>query len=280
MEDILFLINSAKLFSLYTFVVRFQVYHSRTWGTITADKKFAPMEDHFLIVLAGEQNSGKTAFSFDLALKNAVSMKVLFISLEMSGMDIYSRIARSYAGISKYEWRDRLNIPEQKKISYKKKITELKTIQGLKVWGFGAGEIPCAENIFEIIKQERPGLVIVDNLDLISKESHIKQLEHETAVSKAFMEFTNEELIPVILIHHLNKSGRIEDINAIRGSGKITDNADTVYMCFRNMDKEANEEEKKQFILIEKKDRGFGSGGVHVFSFNDGTFEDYNQPGF
>jgi len=28
MEDILFLINSAKLFSLYTFVVRFQVYHS------------------------------------------------------------------------------------------------------------------------------------------------------------------------------------------------------------------------------------------------------------
>lgn len=247
-----------------------------TWGTMESNKKFTPIQPHSFMVFAGEQSSGKTAFSFDMALKNASKgIRVLYISLEMTERQILTRIARSHAGITKEKWRDKSLITNEEKISYKAKLEQIENKDNFDVFGFGKGEIPTIDKILEVIESENPQLVFVDNLDLISL-SNEKRIEHEQNVSRKIMDFTNDFKIPIVLIHHLKKSKDKTNIDSVRGSGKITDDADAVYICSRRMDVENDlgEEEKARFIVIERKDREFGEGGFHKFYFQGGTFID------
>ena len=247
-----------------------------TWGTLQADKEFSPIQPHTFAVLAGATSGGKTAFSFDMALKNASSgIRVLYISLEMTSQQIITRIARSYSGITKEMWRDKSLISEQQRNAYKRKMAEIKHKENLEVHGFGKGVVPTIDLILDTIEGKNPQLVFVDNMDLISLSDE-KRIEHEQIVSRKFMGFTNEAKIPIILIHHIKKTKDKTLIESIRGSAKLTDDADAVYICSRKMNREddLSPEDRAAFMLIEKKDREFGEGGIHRFYFNKGTFVD------
>ena len=103
-----------------------------TWGTEKLDKVITPIEKHHFIIFAGKQNSGKTAFTFDMAMKNAVlGHKVLYISLEMNTANIVIRIARDYAGITKELWRKPQDIPDKQRQAYKKRQEEILSIKTL-----------------------------------------------------------------------------------------------------------------------------------------------------
>ena len=246
-----------------------------TWGSIIADGKFSPIEPQNFIIIAGETSSGKTAYSFDLAVKNAgMGNSVLFISLEMTGSQIITRIARSYAGITKAQWRDKSLIGPNQIIAYKNKRAELMSVQNLEVQGFGKGQNPTIKNILSIIEAKRPSLVFVDNFDLITRTD--EQLQHEQMLSKSFMDFTNKNKIPIIVLHHTKKTKDKINIDSIRGSGKITDDADAVFICRRNLDygEDTTPEERALFSVSEIKDRAFGEGGFHNFYFKKGSFYD------
>lgn len=135
---------------------------------------------------------------------------------------------------------------------------------------------PTTENIFEKIIQKTPQLVFIDNFDLITREK-IRNEDFGRGVSKDIMNFTNDNEIPIIVLHHINKSTDTKNINSIRGSGKITDDVDCVMICDRELDAidELTPEEAAKFTLIEKKDRSFGEPSVHNFYFVKGTFVDY-----
>jgi len=247
-----------------------------TWGTKEADKKFSPIQPHTFAILAGETSSGKTAFSFDMGIKNAeLGIRVLYISLEMTSQQIITRIARSYAGITKEMWRDKNIITDKQKGAYKKKVAELENKENFEVYGFGKGQSPTIQAILDTIEARNPQLVFIDNLDLISLADQ-KRIEHEQIISRSLMNFTNTFKIPIILIHHIKKTKDKTMIESIRGSAKLTDDADAVYICSRKMNTEQklSEHEKAQFLLIERKDREFGEGGIHTFYFYKGTFID------
>jgi len=247
-----------------------------TWGTDIADKTFSPIQPHTFAVFAGQTGGGKTAFSFDMAIKNAKNgHKVLYLSLEMTAQQIITRVARSYAGITKEMWRDKTLIADVQRTAYKRKVVELSNIENFEIYGFGKGKTPTLDAILDVIEANNPKLAFIDNMDLISL-SNDKRLEHEQTVSRKIMNFTNEIQIPIILIHHIKKTKDKTMIESIRGSAKLTDDADAVYICSRKMNTEDNltEEEKAQFLLIERKDREFGEGGIHKFYFNKGTFID------
>jgi replicative DNA helicase len=259
-----------------------------TWGTDELDKTISPIEPHYFIVLTGESGSGKTAYTFDLAIKNSRIGKVLFISLEMGSSEIITRIAMNHAGISKEQWRDKRKISEAQRNVYKTKRAELTSLGQLHTVGLNDASI---EGICQTILKHKPVLAIVDNMDLIDKDKQGReQLEHEAMVSKKFMNFTNRYKIPVMLVHHLKKGKegkeRMRGLNAVKGSSKIVHDADSVIMCHRTLSKteSLSAEEKCKFTVIELKARTFGVGGVKTVYFNRGTFDDEylgpKQPSF
>ena len=245
----------------------------RTWGSKTANKFFSPIQDHSLVYFCGKQNSGKTAFTFDMAVKNAKEgIRTLYISLEMTEMSILSRVGRGSACITKELWREKEKIPEHMRTKYRQAINEIRALDNLVLKGFGSGDSPTIEAIEKLIKSIRPDLVFIDNFDLI-QNTGVNQLDHERIVSRRLMDFTNQEKVPIVVLHHLKKTKDSGEVDAVRGSGKITDDADAIYFCAREA-KADSERDKAIFYIWEKKDREFGEHGYCEMFFNKGTFQD------
>jgi hypothetical protein len=241
-----------------------------TWGTKLADLKLSPIERNHYIIFWWSQWQWKTTFTFDVADKNSILWhKVLYLSLEMETEKIKTNMARSYAWITKQEWRLK-NIPEQKKLAYFKRKEQIENKKNLILRWFLAWEVANTNNIEKIILEVNPDLVFIDNFDLI-KWWEWDKLEKQENVSKFFLNFTNNNKIPCVIIHHMKKWW--EWINWLRWSWKITDDADLVLNWGRKENAET-EEEKKLFIVWELKSRDWGTFETHQFIFEKWTFID------
>lgn len=252
-----------------------------TWGTDGLDEKITPIEKHHYIIFAGESGVGKTAYSFDMAIKNALlGHVVLYISLEMTTDNILTRICRDFAGISKSQWRDKNKITNKQIEIYKKKKKELLKIETFKPYGFPKNIEATCENIKKIIQESMCNIAFVDNLDLIVRNEKMNDLQNESYIAKFFMDMTNQIKIPTIVLHHIRKKGSNESkgkigLDSIKGSSKITHNSDTVVVGARvAYEKDTPSEELAKFIIVQKKDRDFGIGGYHVVYFYKGSFYD------
>lgn len=248
----------------------------RTWGTDLLDERMSPIEDNTYCIVAGMANSGKTAWMLDLAMKNArQGNKVLMYSLEMTTEQIYSRYAIEKAGITIAEFRTR-NIPQHKKNKYKLAYSSIWEVDNLDLKGSGDGEQDL-DSILEYVKSEAPSLCIIDNLGLI-RNGKGNELEVHASISRKLLAFTNNENIPVVLVHHLNKQ------KDIRGTQKIIDDADMVLVTARKIPEEGKqlaEGEEKEFFIKVRKDRLFGKvEQIHTIYFNNGVFTDDPVPGF
>ena len=109
---------------------------------------------------------------------------------------------------------------------FKEKLEELKEGKNLILKGFGGEMTPTVENITNMIQEIKPDLTIVDNFDLIVKESSISEYSEQNRIANQFMDFCHNTLNPVIMIHHLNPKNKNSGISALRGSGKIADDCD------------------------------------------------------
>jgi|GEM_PF-2946228 len=252
-----------------------------TWGTDELDRKFAPIQGDSFIILAGMSGSGKTGYTFDMAEKNArMGHRTLYLSLEMSTEGIKTRQARQYAGIGKEQWRRKDLIPEGVKTIYRRRKAEVTENENLILFGFGTGMQPTIQNITKIIKRVRPSLVFIDNFDLIVKRGVREQTQEESELSGKILALCKSEIVPIILVHHLRKaleaeSQKMRGLSALRGSGKIVDNADMVLMCWRDQkqDQFMPQREMAKFTLAMQKDRDF-DGGIHTVYFHNGSFYD------
>lgn len=252
-----------------------------TWGTDELNKTITPIQKNHFIVLSGETGSGKTAWVFDVARKNAQSgHKVAFISLEMTTEAIKTRDAREYAGITKEQWRDKTLISEDQKTAYEKRKAFLSGLPGLNLIGFPKQEKITIKIIEKIIRHAKFDLIIIDNLDCIQKEKDsTREYDHEKQIADMCMNVTNEVNKPVLLIHHLRKNNEKgkgpRGLDSFKGSSKITHNADGVLLVYRPpFEKAKTNEDKAQLFIYQLKDRDFGIGGKCVVYFNRGTFED------
>lgn len=253
-----------------------------TWGTEELDKIISPIQRHHFIVLSGETGSGKTAWVFDVARKNARDgHNVAFISLEMTTEGIKTRDAREYAGITKEQWRKKSLISETQKNAYEKRKEYLDSLKNLNLIGFPKDEKITTATVEKIIKHTEFDLIIIDNLDCIQKENDaMRDFDHEREIANMCMRVTNDIKRPVLMIHHLRKSNdrmfKPRGMDEFKGSGKITHNADMVLLVYRKpFDKVDTPEEKAELVIYQLKDRDFGVGGKKKIYFNRGTFEDF-----
>jgi replicative DNA helicase len=255
-----------------------------TWGTPKLDKTLWALKRYEYCLLAGLYNSGKTAYVFDLARKNAqLGHKVMYFILEMSKKELHERIALEKAGVCVEDDRFERMSDEQMKI-YTESLNYLNSIKNLEIV-----EIPRMVKgdifiIMEAIKRRNPDLVIIDNLGKIAKSSaNISDYESETEISDQILKFTNEERIPIILVHHLNAKktfhgSKKADMMQLRGSGKLADDADLALFVERDIEEDISDEQKAEFIIKVKKNRRKGTFTVAQVYFKDGSFYDEYEP--
>ena len=247
-----------------------------TWGTAYLDKTMTPIQRYHFNIFVWETGSGKTAFCFYMAKKNAEQgHKVLFLSLEMTTDDILSRNAREFAWITKEQWREPNNVPSEQKKQYYEERERLSKLPNLTLAWFTKSIEPTCDNIAQLILDGKFDLVFIDNFDLIQDVG--EKLKQEEKIAKFFMDFTNRNKIPVIMLHHFkkgndNKAPRGND--SIRGSSKISHSADNIFVGRRPM-VEWDEWDKSEFVVVQIKDRDFGIGGMVKTYYNRGNFQDY-----
>jgi len=239
-----------------------------TWGKKKLDDKIWALKRYQYCLIAGITNSGKTAYAFDLARKNAeLGHKVLYFVLEMSVEDLQNRFACEKAGVTIGE--DRMeDLPEDKKKIYKDTKKYLQGIENLK--------------LIEVPRDVKP-TVLIDNLDKISRSQPSQsEYDKQTEASESFVRFTNSEKIPIILVHHINikktKDYKDNGLNVLRGSGKVADDADIALFVSRDIDPESSEEEKARLYVDVKKQRRSGEFLKTVVYHKEGIFYDEYNP--
>lgn len=246
-----------------------------TWGTQLLDRKITPIQDHHFIILAGGTGAGKTAFSFDVAMKNANEGKrVLFLSLEMSEKEIYVRVARTKAAISKAEWRERDKIAAHKKDKYRKVFNEIQGNKNVLLKGFPHGVEATVDNILSLIEELNPDLTIIDNFDLVKKDGNLSEYLEQNRIAESFMNLCHKKQRPIIMLHHVNPKSKNVGIGSMRGSGKIADDCDVALFCSRKWEEDASDKDNAMFMIKIEKDRDFGQLDMAMVYFVGGTFCD------
>ena len=154
-----------------------------------------------LTTIAARSGVGKTALALQIML-NAINQKkkVLFISREMSNIQIFMRNITKKTGIDmkKLKYKN-LNEEDWKNILSTMEMFNKDNLLYINDKISTISEIKCR------IRQLKPDLVIVDYLQLLSVESNMQNREREVAsLSRELKNITLDFEIPIIQLSQLN----------------------------------------------------------------------------
>lgn len=187
-----------------------------------------------LIIVAGPTSRGKTLLSMHIA--NNVAKKghrVLFVTLEMTKAELTSRYMYVNGGADTADF----NTVAANTVFQENDELDWKDIDGL---------IQNAKEQLDV------DLVIIDHLHYFSRD--LKNAAEELGkITMTFKKNAIRHNLPVILISHIRKLGKDEDLSAdsLRGSSLIAQDSDIVLMV--NRDAETNQ----MGVLIDKnRNRG------------------------
>jgi len=256
-----------------------------TWGTKSTDKKVWGLKREEVVCLAGVTNSGKTAYAYFLARKNAeLGHKVCYVVLEMTADAIADRVAGEAANYTIEE--DRLEqFPEKKRAIYEARKKELLSLENLTM--LDVDRIPIEEVYGEVEALGDYDLIVIDNFDRIAPTdgySGIAAAEHKI---NTILDFTKKRNIPQILVHHINnkrgaKGGHT--LADLRGTGKVADECNTVLFVSRDCSDQSEdedtikfEENRAKFFIQANKHRRKGQFITRCLYFHEADFYDKYQ---
>ena len=217
-------------------------------GLIDLNSKLGGLHASDLLIIAGRPGMGKTALATNIAFHvaspdNKITPKpVLFFSLEMSSIQLATRILSERSNIDSEHLRTGKNLNES---AYSKLI---KANTNIYEAPFYIDETP-AISIAQIASRSRRlkrqlngnlGLVVVDYIQLImgqnkNNENRVQELSSITRGLKAIAKELN---IPVIALSQLSRAveqreDKRPNLADLRESGSIEQDADVVMFVFR-----------------------------------------------
>lgn len=188
-----------------------------SWGKMQGLSSYFPSIDKLtkgfvageVIVVGGATSNGKTTLAVNIASRLAANFnRVLFVTLEMTKPQLTSRLMIAHDGFEdmaaclSYQRADEM---------------DWKSVDGL----------------IEKAKRELSvDLVVIDHLHYFTRELQ-NAAEDLGRITKEFKKNAQRHGLPVILISHTRK-GEGNDINDLRGSSYIAQDADIVLMVSRN----------------------------------------------
>ena len=223
-----------------------------------------------MVILAARPSMGKSALAANIAENVASQCPVLFVSLEMSRLELVERILCSHAKVDTHNARSG-HLSEDNHRNLAESSGRLSTLKL---------EVDDAPNrtVTEIVAQARRvkrklgalGLVVIDYLQLIKPENPRDQREQQVALIARRLKAMARELdVPVLCLAQLNRQTETMKDNRprlshLRESGAIEQDADQVWFVHRDDYYRSRSEQDGSAEVIVAKDRNGRTGAVQL----------------
>jgi replicative DNA helicase len=256
------------------------------FGFRDLDSRTAGLHQGELVILAARPSMGKTAFAMNVAENVALSQNipVLFVSLEMSSLELADRLLCSVARVNGHRLRngtvsqeDRLKLVDKAEILSRAPLfvddSPSRTVT----------EIAAAARR---IKRRHGGLglIVIDYLQLIEPDNPKDPRQEQVAkIARRLKGLAREMKVPVMCLAQLNRQteagkDNIPRLSHLRESGAIEQDADVVMFVHREsyyQRGEGNEDLANQAQIIIAKQRNGPVGDVDLEWLRDFTrFQD------
>jgi len=233
-------------------------------------------------IIASAQGVGKSTLllNFLSYICGKQNKKVLYITLDMNFLGLYTKLISCISGISFSKMMfdmESLNISEWKEINNTRaKIEQFKLLK------LGEEEIKTSDIRAKIKEEKDIDIVMIDYLQLLKPADKGKTMyETISNISNELKILSSEANIPFIVIASINRDyadrrKKIPDISDIRGSGEIEYDADLVLLLYREsaFRKAKDTENEKEFEhkgeLIIAKNR-YGESNLKIPIYFDGS---------
>jgi replicative DNA helicase len=256
------------------------------YGYRDLDSKTAGLHQGELVILAARPSMGKTAFAMNVAENVALgqNVPVLFVSLEMSSLELADRLLCSVAKVNGHRLRngtvsqdDRLKIVDKAEV--------------LSRAPFFVDDSP-SRTVTEIAAAARRikrrhgslGLIVIDYLQLIEPDNPKDPRQEQVAkIARRLKGLAREMKVPLMCLAQLNRQteagkDNIPRLSHLRESGAIEQDADVVMFVHRESyyhRGEGSEDLANQAQIIIAKQRNGPIGDINLEWLRDFTrFQD------
>lgn len=256
------------------------------YGFRELDSKTGGLHQGELVILAARPSMGKTAFAMNVAehVARDQSASVLFVSLEMSSIELADRLLCSVARVNGHRLRNGT-------VSQEDRLKLVDTASMLSKAPFFVDDSP-SRTVTEIAaaarrikrRQGSLGLVVIDYLQLIEPDNPKDPRQEQVAkIARRLKGLARELEVPVMCLAQLNRQTEVSKENIprlshLRESGAIEQDADVVLFVHREEYYHRGDDQKEhegQAQIIVAKQRNGPVGEVDLEWLKDFTrFQD------
>jgi replicative DNA helicase len=241
------------------------------YGFQELDSKTAGMHQGELIILAARPSMGKTAFAMNIAenVSKGQGIPVLFVSLEMSSIELADRLLCSVARVNGHRLRNGT-------VSQDDRLKLVDTAEILSQVPLFVDDSP-SRTVTEIAAAARRikrrhgslGLIVIDYLQLIEPDNPKDPRQEQVAkIARRLKGLAREMKVPVMCLAQLNRQteagkDNIPRLSHLRESGAIEQDADVVMFVHREEyyhrgDERAAHEGQAQIIIAKQRNGPVG----------------------
>jgi replicative DNA helicase len=268
--------------------------HQHAWGGVETgfadfDQMTGGLQKSELIILAARPSMGKTALAMNMAEYAAMnSTQVLFVSLEMSGIELGDRLLCSFARVNGNRLRNGTITNEERR----KLVNAAAQISQAPLYIDDSPSRTMTEiaaNARRLKRRQGLGLIVIDYLQLIDPDNPRDPRQEQVAkISRRLKSLARELNVPVLCLAQLNRqvessSSNKPQLSHLRESGAIEQDADVVMFVHREEYYMTNEEDREQVRgqadLLVRKQRNGPTGDVKLTWNHEFTrFDNYAAP--
>jgi replicative DNA helicase len=224
------------------------------------------LEPGTLTFLAGQSGHGKTAAALAIGKHNVEQGKhVLLVSLEMTPRQLAIRTAQTsgYDPADYYAHR-----PNPTGAGILRKMLEKPYWQNYRL-----ESVERVGQLYSLVRRHRPDLVIFDYLQLLDQEG-LKQVDALARQTRGLKLLAQRYDVPVLCLSQLNRGGEDQayNLDRLRGSGTIGNDADAVVFIERKQDKSTGKFEEMGKFYVAKSRMGVTGKMDFVFKGDEQRF--------
>lgn len=237
-------------------------------GFADLDGLLGGLHNSELVILAARPSMGKTAFAMNIAEYVATQLHAptLFVSLEMSAVELADRLLCSSARVNSHKLRNgSLSADDRKKL--------VRTAAEISEAPLFVDDAP-SRTVTEIAaaarrirrRESRLGLVVIDYLQLIEPDNPRDPRQEQVArIARRLKGLARELEVPVLCLAQLNRQAEdskdhVPRLSHLRESGAIEQDADVVMFVHR----------EEYFRRGDEKDEVAGQAEIHIAKQRNG----------
>lgn len=261
-------------------------------GLDDLDQLTGGLQKSELTILAARPSMGKTALAMNIAEHVAlqVGAPVLFVSLEMSGIELADRLLCSVAEVNGHRMRNGTITQEERR----KLIEAAARISQSPLFVDDSPSRTMTEiaaNCRRLKRRDGLGLIVIDYLQLIEPDNpRDPRQEQVSKIARRLKGLAREIEAPVLCLAQLNRqvdgtSDKRPQLSNLRESGAIEQDADVVMFVHRDEYYQTNEEDRQavrgEADLFIRKQRNGPTGDIKLTWLHEFTrFRNYAQKAY